>query len=173
MGQKPIPPQSNQVQPIVLEADKPPAVSDLIGRIGLLLEADRPEKAMELIDRSNVRSSWETNALGVCLLRLGRAQQAVELYRGLVLASGGLVLRADVPTVYKANYAQALLASDNEAGFLSVLASLQGDEHPAARRLAESFERWRRGLPFWQWVRWCLGGHPARPLAPEPPLGEL
>ena len=46
-----------------------------------------------------------------------------------VLAAGGVLLRNDVPAVFKTNYAAALLAADNMGGCLSVLV--------AVRRLVE------------------------------------
>jgi hypothetical protein len=152
---------------------RPPEVADLLAKVGRLLDAGDPRAALDLVGRAKLGSPWVTNAVGVCLLRLGQAGRAVELFRGLVLGAGGLVLRADLPAVIKANYARALLAADHLSGFLSVLAALRSDADPAARRLVAAFDAWYGGLSFWQRVRWSLGGRLDRPLALDGPPGEL
>src|SRR5262249_54641674 len=85
---------------------KPPEIADLLVKAEQLLQAGKPKKALDLIARAKLNSPWATNALGVCHLRLGNAKVAVDLFRGLVLA-GGILLRADVPVVFKTNYAAA------------------------------------------------------------------
>jgi hypothetical protein len=100
----------------------------------------------------------------VCLLRLGNAQRAIELFRGLVLGPGGLVLRRDVPTAFKTNFATALLMDGNVAGCTSVLASLREEDHPAVRKLRAAVRRWQEAMSLWERVCWHFGSPPNRPV---------
>src|SRR5262245_33902605 len=94
-----------------------PEVADLPGEVGKLLEEGQPAAALTRLGNARIRSPWLANAAGVCLLRLGNPKAAVETFRGLVL-SGGLILRGDVPTEFKVNFATALLADGNLSGGL-------------------------------------------------------
>jgi hypothetical protein len=139
---------------------KSPAIADLLRKVDQLLREGQPGKALDLIARAKVRSPWATNAAAVCQLRLGNAKVALDVFRGLVLGAGGLILRADVPIVFKINYATALLAADNLAGCLSVLTEVRDEGHPAAQKLRAAFARWKKGLSLWQRIQWYMGGQP-------------
>jgi hypothetical protein len=167
VGSVGVPEQANGATP------KPPEIVDLLGKVDRLLQEGQPEKALELIVRAKVNSPWATNAQGVCQLRLGNARVAVDVFRGLVLAAGGVLLRTDVPAVFKTNYATALLAADNMAGYLSVLAELREEEHPAIEKLRAAIRRWKESLTLWQRITWYMGGQPNRPLVLDFPLGDL
>jgi hypothetical protein len=151
----------------------PPEAVEMLAKVQKLLDEGRPGDALDLIARAKVHSPWATNALGVCQLRLGNAAVALDVFRGLVLTSGGLVLRPDVPTVFKTNYAAALLATQNVSGCLGVLIEVRDDNNPAVQKLREAIRRWKSGLTFWQKVSWHLGGEPARPVVVDFPLGDL
>ena len=105
--------------------------------------------------------------------QIRNAAAAVDMFRGLVLAAGGLSLRDDVPVVFKANYAAALFASGNVAGGRGVLAEMRGEEHPAVEKLRAAARRWAAGLTLWQKVSWFLGGQPDRPFVLDGPPGDL
>lgn len=152
---------------------RPPEVLALLNTVAKLLEEGLPAKALDVIARAKIRSPWVTHAAGVCQLRLGNAKVAVDAFRGLVLAAGGLLLRAEVPIVFKTNYATALLATDNLAGCLSVLGEIREEAHPAVPQLRVALRRWKESLTFWQKVQWYLGGQPARPVTLGFPLGDL
>ena len=112
----------------------PPEHRAVLNQVERLLRAGQPKQALDLLARSKDHSPWSTNATGVCLLRLGQADRAVELFRNLVL-SGGLFLRPDVPTAWKVNFATALLMADNLAGCVRLLAEIQEEDHPGVQRL--------------------------------------
>jgi hypothetical protein len=95
------------------------------------------------------------------------------VFRGLVLAAGGLILRDDVPVFFKTNYATALLAAGNLGGCLSVLAEVRDEVNPAVTRLRASIRRWRDGLTFWERLNWWMGGQPERPVALAFAPGDL
>src|SRR5262245_47553783 len=98
------------------------ASDDVLAQVGALLEDKQAYDALALLGRLKPASIWTTNAIGVCQLRLGNAQIAVDVFRGLVLAPGGIIVRDEAPTVFKTNYATALLANRNVHGCLSILA---------------------------------------------------
>lgn len=149
-----------------------PEITALLARVGTLLEAGEPRKALEALAGSRLASPWIVNARGVCLLRLEEFPQAINCFRGLVLAEG-LVIREDCPTVFKANYAVALLASDNVPGFLGVLEEMANDTGSHAEKLRESLRHYKNGLSLWKKILWALGNYPSRPPIVPAPFGEL
>jgi Flp pilus assembly protein TadD len=162
---------SNADQPGATERH-PPESRAVLNQVEVLLQAGQPREALDLLARSKARSPWSTNATGVCLLRLGQADRAVELFRNLVL-SGGLFLRPEVPTAWKVNFAAALLLTDNLAGCVRLLAEIQEEHHPGVRRLRAAIRGWHNRLSLWEKIRWFLGGQPARRVELDFLPGEL
>jgi hypothetical protein len=160
-------------QPGGANAGPPAELADLLGRAGALLAEGRPDKALDHVARAKVNSPWTENALGVCQLRLGNTRVALDVFRGLAMGPGGLILRDDVPAVFKTNFATALLASGNLPGAVSALGRVRDEEHPAAPRLRAAVRLWEGELTFWQRLNWWLGGEPDRPLILDFPLGDL
>lgn len=150
----------------------PPEIADAVQQAQKLLQAGDPAKALDLLSRVKGRSPWLTNAMAVCHLRLGNSQAAVDILRGLVLASGGVVMRADMPTVFKVNFAAALLSIGNQGGCQSVLSEI-GPGHPSADRLRACIDRWRNSLTLWEKFSWYMGGQPDRPVSLDFIPGEL
>lgn len=149
----------------------PAEVSDLLGRMSKLLDEGQPAAALELLGRNKQSSPWLTNAAAVCQLRLGNTSVAVDALRGLVLS--GLFLRPDVPTVFKLNFAVALIVDGNLPGGERVLHELRSEDHPAVRELREELQRWSSSMTFWQKLRYTVGGTPPRPFVLESPPGRL
>jgi hypothetical protein len=135
-----------------------------------LLQARQPKQALDLLARSQVHSEWARNATGVCLLRLGQTDRAVDIFRNLVI-SGGLFLRRDVPTAWKVNFATALLMAGHIGGCVGVLKEIPEQHHPGVWRLRAALDRWHERLSIWGKIRWLLGGQPAGPVELLP--GEL
>lgn len=109
------------------------------------------------------------NATGVCLLRLGKIGEAVVLYRGMVMKPGCTWLRPEVPTLYKINYATALLLNGTPAGCLSVLNEIRDPDHPTVQRLFGAIKKWEATLPFWR--RWDWRISRIEPPRCQVPLG--
>lgn len=99
---------------------------------------------------------WALNARAVCLLRTGRAEQALQVYRTFVLSSGGIFLRPDVPTEYKTNYALTLLLLGIPSGCLAALAEIELD-NVRAQQMRACLRAWEKTLPFWPWANWKFG----------------
>jgi hypothetical protein len=151
---------------------KPPEVAALLGKVARHLQDGEPGKALDALTRARLQSPWVTNAQGVCRLRLGEAALAVDVFRGLVL-SGSVVLRPDVPAVFKTNYATALLASSNVSGCRLVLDEIRDEGNPAVQKLRAAMRRWYDGLATWQKVQWYFGGQPHRQPELDFPPGDL
>ncbi len=120
-----------------------------------LLEQGKADEARTLLSGS--RTPAEENALGVCLLRLGKTQEAIQLFRSLVLPGGGVVTSMDVPASYRLNFASALLADGNYDGFLSFINGVPATDHVEAKRLHEVHDRWLQSVSFGRKVLWRLG----------------
>ena len=84
------------------------------------------QKALDLL-RSAGREPRMQNAIGVCLMRLGRTEDAVRVFRELVLAPGGIGLKPEIPLIPKVNFATSLLLAGHRTGCLDVLAGLGED----------------------------------------------
>ena len=67
------------------------------------------------------------NLHGICLMRLNDYGRAVAIYRELVLASGGMLFRNDVPVVFKTNFATALFLCNNVSGCVAALDGINDD----------------------------------------------
>jgi hypothetical protein len=95
------------------------------------------------------------NTVGVCLLRLGRVNEAVGHYHSLLFGPGCTAMRRDRPAYIKLNYATALLLSSQVDACLGVLQEV-GDRSATARRLREAIERWELTLSFGQKLDWWI-----------------
>lgn len=116
---------------------------------------DRPREALALLPGTD--APWVRNARGVCLLRLGRPGEAIEILRDLVFGPGGFAVRSDADPVVQANYATALLLDGNTEGFWGILGGITDRSHPAVARLDDAVRRWKTGMAFWQRVASALG----------------
>ncbi len=151
----------------------PAAVAEVLEKVDRQLRDDQIGSALQLLARAKISSPWLANARGVCLLRLGKHEEAIQVFRGLVLNAGGITLRKDVPGVFKANFALGLLASGNVAGCESALGDLDDEEHATVGVMKATLRAARQAGTLWQRVSWRLWGLPAERVKLEPPLGGL
>lgn len=126
-------------------------VAEGLEQVRALLEQGHCAKALELL-RSKDRSPWAENARAVCLMRLGQPQQAVSIYRSLLLRSDVLI-REDAPAVFVVNFATALLLTGNIAGAISTLEEMPQKNDPGAGRLRKAIDRWRKSLSIVERLR--------------------
>jgi hypothetical protein len=120
------------------------------------IEAGHYEKALNVLAGGGSIPSVQ-NARGVCLMRLGRYEDAVRLYRGLVLQAGGTWARADVPTLHKTNFATALLLDGHPSGCLSQLEEIGDPNYPPVIRLRQALAKWQSTLGILQRLNWWFG----------------
>lgn len=126
----------------------PKDVTDVLSNVAFHLHMGRHTTAMDVIRKAKTHSPWVVNAHGVCYLRQGNAEKAVEVFRGLVIGAGGLQLRADAPTTFKANLAAALPTACNVPGCQTILSEIRNDGHSAVQNVRREVARWREGLSF-------------------------
>lgn len=102
------------------------------------------------------RENAVRNALGVCLLRLGRNEEGLQVLRSFVLAADGVSERVDVVDPYKRNYALALLLTGAIAGGVDVLNATRDPQHPVAQMLFRAVKDWEKQLGWFRWLDWKL-----------------
>ncbi len=155
---------------IASEAARPPEIAKLLERVKELLDSGKTQEAVKALSRED--SQWARNARGVCHLRLGDANAAVDTLRALVVTRH-LNLRAEAPLVFKTNLATALLLSGNTGGGESILCDIRDEQNEKVQKLRAAIEQWKARMSFWEKLRWWLGGEPARPFSLDDPPGDL
>lgn len=138
-----------------------------------LADAGDLERALTALNRSRSNCELVRKARGVCLMRAGRTTEALQLYRGLVLASGGTWPKPGVPDIYQINFATVLLLAGHPAGCRDMLHGLRDDAHPSIVRLRRALDRWRQTLNFWQRMIWIMGSEPDAPVVLDFVPGEF
>ncbi|QDS91106.1 hypothetical protein EC9_53260 [Rosistilla ulvae] len=140
---------------------------------GLIRESDCDE-AVEVLRTAGFDIQIR-NALGVCLMRAGRAEEAVAVFRQFVLSADGVSEKREICNAYKRNFATALLIKGSPNGALSVLRDTREPEHPMAVCISAAIRNWGKSLPWWPRFNWTVSMlEPANchvPLDFEP--GEL
>lgn len=139
-----------------------------------LLESGNVEEAKDLLLYQSSRPPQLQNALGVCWMRMGETEKAVELYRGMVLSGGGVCFRPDALPRAMTNYATALLLSGNVAGCLSALQENNSGSSAEAARLREAVAKWKRSLGAFRRLMVALSGPPLDTRIPlDFPPGDI
>lgn len=100
--------------------------------------------------------SQTRNALGVCWMRAGAIEEAVQVYRALVLLPNSVHERFELPDVYKRNFATALLLKGRPSGALDVLNGTRDPDHVAAVRIRAAIQAWAKTLPFFRRLDWRI-----------------
>lgn len=129
-----------------------------------LAEAGEYEKALHALAKGGSGSPEVTNARGVCLMRLQRASDAVQVLRPLVLEPGSTWMKRDLPVIYRTNFATALLLGGHKLGGRDALIEIGERAHPSRVRLADALRLWERELSWWQRLLWKLGVEPDLPV---------
>lgn len=167
-------PASETTSPSPVAIDSPPpGVTDLLDEIEKHLEDANPQRALDVVTRAWSNSPWLTNAAAVCQLRMGNYPVAMTSFRSLVVGTGGILIRADVPAVFKINFALALFLVDNLEGASDLLAELRKETHPAALQLRSGYQQWKQRLSAWDKLKWTVAGLSPGPVKFDFPLGVL
>jgi hypothetical protein len=132
--------------------------------ISELLDHDRPDEALHLITHSGNDSPEMENARGVCLLRLGRLDEAISVLRDVTF-QGLPGIPDDVPALFQTNFAVAMLRANGEKGAALVISDrLNGNEHPEAAKLKAAVRQWKESLGPLGRLGCRLGLYPAKPV---------
>lgn len=152
---------------------KPPKTTSLLLLVAECLTAGDPAAALALIGQRPTGERYVENARGVCLLRLGRASEAVDLYRELLVDRDSLILDLEAPPAFLVNFATALLLSGNIDGCRSTLEELKRDADPDVIALRAAMAKWRSDQGWWAKMKFALSGTVAKPVVLDFPPGAL
>jgi hypothetical protein len=155
-GPKRVVTKVKQAQGGTLKSGHATRTDEILQSVQQMASLQHYDKAIDLLNAAG-RERQLLNAKGVCLMRLGRFQDAMRLYYSLVLSPGCTWTRPDVPLVYKTNYATALVLGGNLSGCLAILAELNAEQNPTVRRLRGAIKAWESRLTFWQKLNWRFG----------------
>jgi hypothetical protein len=149
-------------------------VDPVFERAMRFVQAGNLERAFHLLDAGG-RDTHLRNARGVCLMRLGKHEDAARVLRELVLGPGCTWMRSDLPVAYKTNFATALFLSDHAAGCLEILAEINDEQHPSVQRLRGAIKKWQSTMSFWQWLNWKVSriAPDSHPATIDYPSGEF
>jgi len=142
-------------------------------RIRALLNEGRALEAHNRINHMGQTSPQWQNARGVCLLRLGRANEAVTILRDVVFPDNCICVPDDVPVLYRANFATAMILTRNIEAARHLLEHMDVHSHPYAEQLAAAFERWRKNHNWIQRLLGNLGWYPDESISLDFPLGAV
>lgn len=152
--------------------------SESVGRERVLREVvalvDRglPEEALKLIKSANGADPVLINAVGVCHLRAGRPDRAVEVFRGLCVGEG-IGVRSGASQLHVANFATALLLTGNLNACRHHL-RLVDPRHPVAVQLSGAISAWEASLGGWRRLLRRAGVYePKRPIELGSPPGSF
>ena len=149
------------------------APTDVLDSIRELLDQGRVEDALQLINRRGQKSAAIENARGVCLLRLGKYQQALATFRDLVFPGGSFGIDPETPTVFQTNYVTALLTLNNVVVARSILDQIEDKHHPAAVRLRSAIGKWKKSLGPLRAMLLLVGAYPDTPVRLDFPPGDI
>jgi hypothetical protein len=130
------------MHPVLRQANSLIQKKDYTGAANLLASAGRDPQVR--------------NALGVCLMRSGRIDQAVDVFRSFVLMPGSVMERPDVSNACKRNFATALLMKGFPSGALAVLAETREPEHLMEIRLRSAIKQWEKSLSWFRRLDWKM-----------------
>lgn len=153
----------------------PLAAGSLLEKVLATASQGRYEQALRLARGKGGQDLEVQNATGVCLMRTGQYDEAVQLYRRLVLNPGCTWMRRDRPVYYKVNFATALLLNGLTGGCLDMLGDLHGETTPMVAALRGAIRKWEKSLSWWAWIDWKLNraSSPTRPVTLDFPPGDF
>lgn len=146
-------------------------LSDPMARARAAMDGGRCEDAMEILTRAGQRGREATNLRGVCLLRLGRHEEAVKLFRDIVFPGGSFTMSDSVPTNVRVNYITALLLSGNATVGLQLLDQVADRQHPELLRLQQAVGEWKKRIGLLRRVLLAIGAAPREPVTMDRPGG--
>lgn len=155
------------------ESARSSTTASILRRCEDLLARGDTRGGLDLIATGKKSDPYLENARGVCLMRLGRSREAVELFRGLVLQGDSLSLADEVPPGFVTNFATALVLENNVKGALLVLGELHLDAYAAVGHLRDAIARWRAGLSWRARLSYSMYGTVHGPIDLGGPPGEL
>ncbi|MCC6680192.1 MAG: hypothetical protein IT445_04735 [Phycisphaeraceae bacterium] len=148
-------------------------INQLLDAVQQMMDQGRAAQALDMLNTAGNNSQAARNARGVCLLRLGKIEEAVRLFRDLVYPGNAIVIPRETPAVFRANHVTALLLSQEIINAGSLLDQIPQRDHPAVQRLRQAIRTWKRTLPLWRRMLLLIGICPQEPVTLDGAPGEL
>lgn len=132
------------------------------------------DRALQLLSVDS-RHLENLNCRAVCLIRLGRFKQAIDVLRSSVIQSGTLTVRPEVPDHMAINFAIALFYGGTPSGALDVLDEIRREDDPAVKQLRQATAQWVAGMSWLRRLDWRLNRIEPKqgPPVPAHPLGRF
>lgn len=147
--------------------------SSVLPEVIALADAGNSERALLLVRSVGKSSDASVNARCVCLMRLGRFEEARDLMRGVAIQQGTTWMKPETPVIYRVNFCLALFLSGHSGGSKSLLLEMLEQDHPSVQRVHRAIENWRQNLTFWQRVQWAMGLEPEAKIVLDFTPGEF
>lgn len=96
------------------------------------------------------------NNLGVCLIRLGQIDEALQVFRSFILESGGTNERPETSDVARRNFATVLLLKQLPSGAVSVLDNTESQNDKRTLELRGAITQWEKSLGWFHWLNWKI-----------------
>lgn len=148
------------------------SVTGTDSRIRQLLEENRPQDALNLINRIDQDSASMKNARGVCLLRLGRIEEAISVFREITFR-GHICIPSDTPIVYQTNFAVAMLMGNHKQAVADIISRLDEKQHPAVGRIRSAIRKWEKSLRLFKRLLYKAGLYPGDAISLDFVPGDL
>ncbi|HUW18606.1 MAG TPA: hypothetical protein VMW16_04825 [Sedimentisphaerales bacterium] len=146
--------------------------TDMLGHIRTLLNEGRAQDALNYTNHLGQKSQVLENARGVCLLRLGKIDEAVSVLREVVF-QGYVCIPSDTPALFQANFATAMLMANYKDAAMAVINRLDDNQHPAVAKIKSAIAKWKKNLNFFERLLLGFGAYPKKPVAIDFPPGDI
>ena len=143
-----------------------------IEHIRTLLNQSRPHEALKFIEHLGQKTPAMENARGVCLMRLGKIEEAISVLRDIVF-QGYICIPLDTPVLYKTNFATAMLLSNHKEGAFDILDKLDEKEYQQVAKFKDAIRQWIKSLSFIEKCCYYIGLYPNKPVKIDFPPGEI
>ena len=137
-----------------------------------LLDQNLPQDALNLINHVGHDSAPMKNTRAVCLLRVGKIEEAITVLREITFR-GYMCIPSDTPVLYQINFATAMLMANHKEGVMDIVSHLDEKQYPAAAKLRSAVRRWEKTLGFFPWLLYKAGMYPSKPIPIDFPPGDL
>lgn len=151
----------------------PGHVAEILRKVEHLLELGRIEDALHAATSQSSGNPAQSNARAVCLLRLGKPEEAVRILRSVVIDQTGVLMRQDIPLTYKSNFAVALAMAGNLPGANSVLSELGNETDEQLLALRQCITATLSKRTFMQKLKSFLGSGEETPVQMDFVPGRL
>jgi Flp pilus assembly protein TadD len=125
------------------------------------------ESAAAQLEEQNSSDNTLRNLLAVCNLRLGEAQQALDLLRPMIFPDGGFLPKESADPAWIVNFATALILRGDVEAARSTLSRLKDPAHPGAVRLHSAIETWEKSLGARGRFKRMFGGGSRKAFPPD------